>query len=62
MDRIYGSDASVQKFKEYALANNMYHRKRQSYTDVTKFISPQGHLEDCVFNVAIPEIDEDCSP
>ena len=45
MDRIYGTDLAIQKFKEWATFNGFYYKRRQSYTDST-LISPIGEIVD----------------
>lgn len=43
MDRIYGTDLAIQKFKEWATSNGFHYKRRQSYTDST-LISPIGEI------------------
>lgn len=42
MDRIYGSDLTVEKFKKYAQEQKWYYKKNQSYTEPRSFYGPEN--------------------
>lgn len=46
MDRIYGADHVVSRFKSYARKNNYYHKVSQNASDRTSWVSPNGDEED----------------
>lgn len=39
MDRIYGSDATIEQFKEYAKENNLMYKKNQTFSDKNNFVN-----------------------
>jgi hypothetical protein len=43
MDRIYGSDETIEKFKVYASQNGYNVKYRQSYDDKEQWVSPEGN-------------------
>lgn len=43
MDRIYGSDDTIEKFKTYAMDNGYNRKYRQSYDDNTNWVDPDGN-------------------
>jgi hypothetical protein len=44
MDRIYGNDIVVDKFKSYAIKNGYIHKARQSYSDNDEWVGPDGEF------------------
>jgi len=42
LDRIYGTDATIERFKRYAKTHGFNHKKRQSFEDKTTWVSPNG--------------------
>ena len=56
MDRIYGNDAIVEKFKEYAKEHGYIHKRRQSYSDKSGFIKPDGQEFSSTVTVDIPDV------
>lgn len=42
MDRIYGSDATTEAFKEYAQDHDFIYKKEQSFDSQTQFVNPNG--------------------
>jgi hypothetical protein len=47
MDRIYGSDITVEAFKGWAKTNGYYHKERQTFSDKNSFVCP---VSGSVFN------------
>ena len=63
MDRIYGTDANIEKFKAYAKAQGYYCKARQSYSDINTFICPTtGETIEKYFTIEIEELDEESAP
>lgn len=63
MDRIYGSDANIEKFKAYAKSQGYYCKARQSYSDINTFICPTtGETIEKYFTIDVEEIDENNAP
>lgn len=63
MDRIYSTDAHIEKFKAYAVQQGYYHKVRQSYDDRSDFINPNtGEKEVLWLDVVIKEMDLDNCP
>lgn len=63
MDRIYGSDANIEKFKAYAKSQDYYCKARQSYSDINTFICPNtGETIEKYFTIEIQELDEENAP
>ena len=63
MDRIYGTDANIEKFKAYAKSQGYYCKARQSYSDINTFICPTtGETIEKYFTIDIEEIDEESAP
>lgn len=44
LDRIYGTDSTIVKFKLYAQKNGWYYKDRQSYDAIKKWRTPDGQL------------------
>jgi hypothetical protein len=53
MDRIYSSEKVYQQFFDWALANDYYRKRYQSYDNSTGFISPRGMEEEMDFEIKI---------
>ena len=45
MDRIYGNDETIQRFKNWAIENKYLHKAVQSYKNKTTFIDKKGEIE-----------------
>ena len=41
MDRIYGSDSTIQSFRQYAIENKIWCKAEQNYSNKTEFINPE---------------------
>ena len=53
VDRIYASDAMIEKFKQYAKENKWYYKVEQSYNNKTDWINPDGEEETIYLTVDI---------
>jgi hypothetical protein len=46
MDRIYGTDVTIEKFKRYAIDNGYVHKENQSYNDNDSWVNTDGCFSD----------------
>lgn len=53
LDRIYGSDVSVEIFRDYAVEQGWYRRERNSYEYPTLFLDPQGKQHHVCLNIPL---------
>ena len=61
MDRIYGSDVIIEKFKEYAKEKMYWHKYQQTYNS-NKVIAPDGTVQDGDFHVVLNNTDRELYP
>ena len=57
MDRIYGSDNTIEKFANWAMDNGYYRKRYQSYDEFESWVSPEGNGENHTFKIAISNDD-----
>jgi hypothetical protein len=55
MDRIYGSDSTMEKFKGYAKEKGWYYKKEQSYHSPQRFGNPDGDYESLDLQVQLSD-------
>lgn len=51
LDRIYGSDKTIEAYKELARENGWYHKELQSYDSCRQFINPDGEAVRTAFAI-----------
>jgi hypothetical protein len=61
MDRIYGNDVIIEKFKQYAKENMYWHKYEQTYNS-NKVIAPDGTVESGDFHVVLNNTDKELYP
>jgi hypothetical protein len=62
MDRIYGTDATVERFKGYARDRGWYHKQYQDFNSTQAFVSPEGELRSMTIDLDLPVWDVDDYP
>jgi len=63
MDRIYGTDANVLKFIEFAKGQGYYYKYEQNYSNTSEFVNPTtGEKENLYMDIEINELDTYNSP
>lgn len=55
MDRIYGTDIMVEKFKKYAIDNGYVHKENQSYSDNDSWVNGDGYFSE-TYRVTVKNI------
>lgn len=53
MDRIYGTDITIEAFKGWARQNGYYHKKEQSYSNTTGIVCPDGYQSNNILEINI---------
>jgi hypothetical protein len=53
MDRIYGSTVTINAFKNWAHSNGYMHKRVQSYSNDTEFVSPIGEAIDKCYEITL---------
>lgn len=61
MDRIYGNDVIIEKFKQYAKENMYWHKHQQTY-NTNKVVAPDGTIQDGDFHVVLKNTDRELYP
>ena len=61
MDRIYGNDVMIEKFKEYAKKNMYWHKYQQTYNS-NKVVAPDGTMHEGDFHVTLQNTDRELYP
>ena len=56
LDRIYGSDVSVEILRDYAAEQGWFRRERNSYEYPTLFLDPQGNQKRICTNIPLDKI------
>ena len=56
LDRIYGSDVSVEILRDYAVEQGWYRRERNSYESPTMFLDPQGNQVRICTNIPLDKV------
>ncbi len=62
MDRIYGSDATIVAFKNYARDNDLWYRETQNSETDIDFISPSGEHSDGFITIELDTTDYETYP
>lgn len=63
MDRVYGNDANIEKFKAYAKSQGYYYKYEQNYSNTSDFVDPNtGEKVTLWMDIEIDELDLDNTP
>lgn len=63
MDRVYGTDSNIEKFKQYAIQQGYYHKYEQNYSNTAEFVNPSsGETETLYMTIDVSEIDLSSAP
>lgn len=61
MDRVYGTDTTIQRFIQFAVQNNIIRKERQSYDHKTTWTKPNGENFTKLFKIEL-DSEHDCFP
>ena len=61
MDRIYGNDVIIEKFKEYAIKNKYWYKKEQTYNSINMY-APDNTVQKADFNITLENTDRELYP
>lgn len=56
MDRIYGTEVTVEKFKKWAIENDYIHKQYQSYSEIDTWVSNEGNFSNDEYEITVKNI------